>query len=475
MSGEPKDGTSGPAGRCNPIVPLLLALTLLLLVPAVAPAATATLETYRSSADTPHNPDYTAGTVTVTAAAGETNTLTITAVEGGVEAHDAGAPLQPGPGCTAIDTHRVRCVDEAALRISLRVSAGDGDDAIAVSSAALRPISTHVSGEDGHDTIDLSSLTAAGLIRLDGGPGDDRLTGSSGDDMLVLSPGRDVLDGGPAFDRVTNADQTSITADLGAGTASRVDGTSTLMSIDRVDGTPSADRLIGGPGPDHLAGGGGDDFLDGGGGDDRLFGDDPTPAPPYTLGRDVLLGGEGKDVLDARGAGDRLDAGPGDDVLSPGYTGLVNPRDRAACGPGRDLVSFTGPAALLRDCERVYMHTALGNQVLDLRPASAGTGWSVGLSLQCDDSTGVERCPTTISLREAKPPGQRLGTLIARRRLIVLPRGDDRPTRVRMSLGPRGAALLRRHGGRLSVLVHVRLPFDQDSWDDAYATVAIGR
>ena len=454
-------------------MPFLVVLLVLLLVPAGARGATVTLSTF-SEAGLPHNPSYTAATATITAAGGEANRLTVTSAGGGLEAHDAGARLEAGEGCAAVDEHRVRCQDDAVARLTVRVVAGDGDDHVTVVGSRHHALTADVSGEAGADTLDLSGLEPTGYPnRLGGGAGDDRIVGSPGNDTFTLGPGRDTLDGGPGADGLVNADDTSIAVDFATGVATRIDGVSTFAGIETAAGTSSADRLVGGPGADEISGGGGSDFLDGGGGNDTLRADDPV-TELVTIGRDVLIGGDGNDFLDARGGGDRLDGGPGDDRISPGGSDFTSPRDRADCGPGRDQVHSAGPSALLRDCEQLALGGGGYDQPAFPRPASAAAGWSVAFDLKCDDSFGIERCPTTITLREAKPPRQRLGTLIARRRLLVMPRMDSQPVRARIYFGRRGAALLRERGGRLNVLVHLRMPFDADTWENSYATVLIG-
>jgi hypothetical protein len=112
---------------------------------------------------------------------------------------DSGAVLTPGPGCTPVDAHTVRCSAHASaisepVRSRARVELGDGDDQLGI-------------GDDAGRELPLPG----GRVRADGGAGDDRLQGftssagrffgGGGDDVLVAaSTGEHRLHGGPADD-----------------------------------------------------------------------------------------------------------------------------------------------------------------------------------------------------------------------------------------------------------------------------------
>jgi hypothetical protein len=130
-----------------------------LLGPPAAHAATAGLE-----AD---------GTLRITAAPGEANSLTVTETATGVVVTDGGAPLVYGPGCSSLG-----CLGGVRIEADL----GDGDDALAVSGA----LPVWADGGEGDDVL----VGGAGDDRLDAGTGADSAIGGDGDDSIVL---RDAL------------------------------------------------------------------------------------------------------------------------------------------------------------------------------------------------------------------------------------------------------------------------------------------
>lgn len=126
---------------------------------------------------------------------------------------------------------------------------------------------------------------------------------------------------------------------------------------DTLFGLEGSDLLRGGDGGDCLWGGSGADVLDADGGDDGLWGGD---------GRDRLLGGAGNDRLRGGLKRDVMIGGDGDDQLLPGTGrdlvrgGLGNDvisardgsRDVVQCGPGADRVT-ADRRDHLRGCEQV--------------------------------------------------------------------------------------------------------------------------
>jgi Ca2+-binding RTX toxin-like protein len=131
-------------------------------VPAAAVASTARVD---------------AGSLTYTAAAGETNALVISRVLDNVVLSDPGARITAGRGCTQVTASDVRCSRTGVKGIV--VDAGDRADAV-------------------------SNLTAIDS-RLAGGVGDDVLAGGAGDDFITGKAGSDLLKGGGGDDSIKTA------------------------------------------------------------------------------------------------------------------------------------------------------------------------------------------------------------------------------------------------------------------------------
>lgn len=253
--------------------------------------------------------DPSAGYLTFTAAAGETNDLQLNlGRDRPLHVRDWDAPLTTThPGCTE-DPEGPESgffCDMAGIG-GLSADLGDGDDTLG--SPGNFPLPIVATGGPGNDTL----LPGLGRHLFAGGPGNDgigagpladRLRGDSGDDRLTGYEGSDRLDGGDGADVL--------------------DG---MQGADRLFGRAGDDEIIGdvtpsttGAGPDRLFGGDGDDRLDGGPGRDRLYGGE---------GRDLLVTA---DVL----AADRSEG-----------------RDLADCGPGRDR-AIVNRGDVLRRCERI--------------------------------------------------------------------------------------------------------------------------
>jgi VCBS repeat-containing protein len=123
-------------------------------------------------------------------------------------------------------------------------------------------------GRDGSvDTINGN----AGDDVLIGKGGNDLLNGGDGNDLLAGGAGNDALSGGNGSDTAVYIDaSSSVTVNLGTGTASGGDGNDTLNSIENVIGSAFNDSLTGNGGANVLTGGGGGDNLAGGGGSDTF-------------------------------------------------------------------------------------------------------------------------------------------------------------------------------------------------------------
>jgi hypothetical protein len=215
-----------PARRPRPSLGAALALAALALLPGAAPAATA-------------GTSLTGGTIDYRAAPGETNDLAASVSGTTVTLTDAGAPITPATGCTAVDASTVRCTGT-----TLSAALADGDDT--------------------------ATVTGTLPAHLDGGADDDTLTGGAGADTVDGGPGADLLGGGAGADRL-----------YGDGVALIAGG--------------GDDRLVDGPGPDTLTGDGGRDTADYTGTANATFvvdgrANDGAPGEGDNVGTEVVVG-----------------------------------------------------------------------------------------------------------------------------------------------------------------------------------------
>ena len=272
-----------------------LALCLPLVVPAVAPAATAQV------AD---------GRLLVTAGEDERNVVRLSGAGRATgfrfTVEDTGAPvLFAGPGCASSSLKSVTCD-----AVGFRVLTGNGDDSFVFSGVPGRSAPGRIDAGPGRDGV----ATTAAAIDTSGGPGDDVLFSAP-----PAGDGRDgTLRGGSGNDRL-----------VGRSDAGRA-GPS--VEQQKLFGGPGNDRLTGG---DELFGGSGDDRLDGLAGGDRLRGE---------RGNDSLTGSGGRDRFSGGGGLDRIDSARGD---RGGFS------EQVSCGSGIDRVTPNGVDRLRRSCNLV--------------------------------------------------------------------------------------------------------------------------
>ena len=233
------------------------------------------------------------------------------------------------------------------------VNGGDGTDTIsatanstmigltnvsnieAISAGAFTGV--YISGSANADTLDFTTATLTGIVRIDGGSGNDTITGSGaadtllgglGDDTLAGGNGNDIfqvsgtgagfdaVDGGGGTDTISaTANSTMIglrsiagieTISAGAFTGVYIMGSSaadilnfsatTLTAIVRIDGGAGADVITGSAAADTILGGADDDTLAGG------LGNDNFQASGTTAGFDAYDGGGGTDTITATAA-----------------------------------------------------------------------------------------------------------------------------------------------------------------------------
>jgi Ca2+-binding RTX toxin-like protein len=351
-----------------------------------------------------------------TAAAGETNNLTVSQSGGSYVFTDApGITITPTAPCTAVAN--VGTCPVVGTAGSVGVSLGNMNDQARADPTLTGPLSSFgVVGGDGNDTLTGSDHAQTGLTgddlvagddtliagaapaQLTGGGGADTLTGGPGPDSLSPGQGNDTVDGGAGSDRLF-ADATADGADViaggsdidnyeltsrTAGVSITLDGTANdgescpgvscegdnVSGVENLFSGTGDDTLVGGEGPDSLSSGDGNDTLIGGGGADSLGG---------SAGNDTLSGDDGPDILAGSTGADTVDGGPGDDAISPVFGDAA---DTYSGGPGVDTLSSDGSTVALRisldgvaDDGLIVLpaDAELDNAAADIENASGGT------------------------------------------------------------------------------------------------------
>ncbi len=301
--------------------PVLLALSLGLIVPATASAATVTV-----SGGTP-------GNLTFQAALGEANDVGVAdfldPVRGrGLTVTDAGAPITFDATCDA-GPPRLCPVRPVAVHLGDR-----GDRATVITHVA----DASVWGDSGNDDI-----VSSGVFSFaSGGPGHDRLRVNSNADAVAY--------GGGGNDEIDAASAFRARAYGGSGSDLIVQGLSAQAIL---DGGSGPDTIVGLPqalSSVEAHGGGGADVLtiqaEGGNGRDAawtLTGDD---------GDDVITGGPGADTISGDAGRDRIFAAGGG-------------ADSVQCGSGHDVVKADAEDTVAADCEvvRITIASAVSSRV----------------------------------------------------------------------------------------------------------------
>src|SRR5215211_783947 len=316
----------------RPRTTLSLAVAAFALTVAAAPAARASTVSVRNGTFTGSDGDTRLRSVlSYKASPGEENELTLTTLnatssnEAPFLVSDPGAPIQPGSGCTPVNTHVARCTASAASfpkcdvdvwSIGARVRLGDKADNLRATDANL---------DDN---------------RFDGGPGADFIRGSGSYDTIVVddaggAPATDTVDGGGGGDAVSYARRRgAVRVNLSAATGGAGGKEDVLANIADVTGGRGNDVLIGnafrnvlrgGRGKDRINGKARNDRIDGGSNADKLKGGAGRDWIRGGSGRDSLSGGSGRDKLFSRDRSrDRVDGGGGRDRCRADKRDLVS-------------------------------------------------------------------------------------------------------------------------------------------------------
>ena len=334
--------------------------------------------------------------ITIAAAAGEDNAVTISDVGGNARVTEAnngltpGATLVAGTGCAAPVGNTTDC-GAAATVTNINVTLLDLDDSFngnlgantAPNSVDFGPGNDSGSGHTGNDTLtgglgNDSSLqgeggndTLSGDVggdNLSGGEGDDSITGGDGNDSLSDPAGTNSFDAGDGDDSLSGGTGTDT---MFFGPGNDYFNTGSVVGPDVIDGGPGRDyvgfynqgepltlsldgvandgqagqnanliaieSLDGGQANDVITGSPGPDTLYGEAGSDSIDGGDGNDTIYGYSHGDTLNGGNGSDALYGDAGDDAMNGGTGSDLLY-GYEGA----DDLLGGDGRDTVDYGG-------------------------------------------------------------------------------------------------------------------------------------
>jgi len=348
-------------------VRLVLALVVLLTLPAAASASTVSVfladGCQGDAACSKYGGAPPVPITTFLGGPGEANRVTVFREGGEFGVRDDGATLRAEAPCRSVDEHMARCpVTEGGYGLQgLSIDLGDSDDGLGI-GGDLR-VQTSISGGDGPDGIE----GGAEPDTIDGGAGDDRMIGGGGLDELSYAGRTAPVVANLATKTGGEAGETDTFGEFDVLVGGAGDDVLTGARLpETIDGGAGDDTLRGRAGADALFGGEGADRLSGQAGDDRLFGDpaqgDDYYTPIIRLRADRLAGGSGDDELSDTGGANTYLGGPGRDVLEGG----AGP-DRMDAGSGRDRVRATGGGR-----DRVRCGSGLDRARLDGRDRARG-------------------------------------------------------------------------------------------------------
>jgi Ca2+-binding RTX toxin-like protein len=325
--------------------------------------------------------------ITYTAAAGESNQVTIARSGNLLVISDAGAAVTPLGTCAPVNANQAICPLPASG--FLQAGLGDMVDTFSIAASVSGLPSTQVQGGPGNDKLTGGELTADNLLgedgadelrglggndRLsggsgagdlgdfsDGGAGRDFFDGSSGNDVnlggtgddsfatLTLADGSDVYDGGVGRDTISvqRVFANSITLDGQPGDG--LPGENDNMIVEGVNTGPGNDTITGSNADESFSTGGGNDVVNAGGGNDNVFaseGADTSNGGPGddtmfdSEGNDTLLGGDGNDEMAGGDGADNLNGQGGDDTYVSAF--FDDEPDVFAGGDGIDRADYSG-------------------------------------------------------------------------------------------------------------------------------------
>jgi Ca2+-binding RTX toxin-like protein len=270
---------------------------------------------------------------TFTAAAGESNALSITMSGTDFAVTDSNHPitLSNAPHCTGSGTNTVHCSDFQIndYEVTAIVNLGDMNDSINVTPAA---VDFQIDGGTGNDTLNGPTTSGAfgnGSTTLNGGAGSDSLnggflgevlSGSFGNDSLVGGGGDDTLRGGSDPDYLDGGDGFDTLEYIGhefdAGGGDLYGVAVTL------DGVANDGNLVNDSPDPFVVFSGGDNVqwtvekIIGSGGPDTMT--DPDCSGFCVAMENTFVGGAGDDALNGGPSNDTITGGAGNDAINGG-------------------------------------------------------------------------------------------------------------------------------------------------------------
>ncbi|MGD6634555.1 hemolysin-type calcium-binding protein [Xanthomonas citri pv. citri] len=223
-------------------------------------------------------------------------------------------------------------------------------------------------GGAGADMLEGGTAAASSRQWLYGEAGDDTVFAGTGNDMVAGYDGDDFIDGGAGDDWLDGDYDVVPAAGQQAVETLTIHGAQMVVRNVLEASRHGNDVLDGGAGNDRMRGGGRDDILYGGTGNDEIFGDQDRMNGPET-GDDFLDGGEGDDTLVGGGGADVLLGGAGADILegddaADQVDAKWHGADRLDGGAGNDSMYGGGGDDVLA-----------GGEGDDWLAAKATTGW----------------------------------------------------------------------------------------------------
>ena len=211
-----------------------------------------------------------------------------------------------------------------------------------------------IGGSANGDTLDFSGTTLTGIIKIDGGSGNDTITGSSASDTILGSAGDDLLlgAGGDDIFQYTGSANGFDVVDGGSGTdiitalaANTVVGLSSVTGVETISAGGFSGVTIAGSGnADTLNFNGmtltGITSINGGVGNDVITGSSATDVIFGGADNDMLNGGAGDDTLNGGAGTNSLDGGDGTDVAQ--YSGTAGSYSVSSNGNGTYAVVGSG-------------------------------------------------------------------------------------------------------------------------------------
>jgi Ca2+-binding RTX toxin-like protein len=346
---------------------LLLTVSILLVVPGVAGAATLSLDnSFDDEIDYVGDPAESSNLVVT--AFGSTNddasdqdSATFTDLGGDLIQVD----VDDQDRCTGDGTSTVVCEGEDLFSIELYL--GDETDV----SESRGNFQIDPDGEEGNDILTGSDRTLTGGDRetVDGGDGDDLIALRGGDDNGEGGSGTDTIDGGAGndvFEDAAGEGNDTYTGGDGLDEVgySDVNGPPDAFAVDlaagrggRTNYTPESDVLTSvedaftGSGADTLSGTAGSNVVGTGDGNDAIN---------ALGGADSVFAGDGDDTIEARdGANDRIDCGDGvDTVQADQFDELTDCENAPVTVVRAANADLAAPVCTVRKVKRTYSRRA---------------------------------------------------------------------------------------------------------------------